>query len=238
MKAARLYVSGILETSTPSMRMEPESIGNAPAMALSVVDLPAPFEPITVQKSPSSSVNETPRNPPPFIGRAGEESLGDVFEFEHFFFPSCSVHKSGAGAQAGHLFLDERECQRNGDEHGGKELEVVGRHAHFKHECNDESVDDGAENHGGEARLERLRGEEHLADDDGGKADHDRAHAHADVGEAVGLSDGGARESDKAVRDDEAENDHRVGVDALGAGHLRIEAVVRTAVPSSVPKNQ
>ena len=45
----------------PPTSIEPESIGNTPAMALRNVDLPAPFEPITVTKSPSSSVRSTPR---------------------------------------------------------------------------------------------------------------------------------------------------------------------------------
>ena len=60
MKAARLY-SGIFVMSVPSITIEPLSMGKAPAIALRVVDFPAPFEPITVQKSPSSSVKVTPR---------------------------------------------------------------------------------------------------------------------------------------------------------------------------------
>ena len=52
---ARLY-SHRPEISTPSMRMEPESTGHTPETALSMVDLPAPLPPMTVQKSPSSRV--------------------------------------------------------------------------------------------------------------------------------------------------------------------------------------
>ena len=55
MKAARLY-SGRLVIFFPSIVMLPESTGKAPAMALSIVLLPAPFPPMTVTKSPSSSV--------------------------------------------------------------------------------------------------------------------------------------------------------------------------------------
>ena len=52
--------SGSPVTSTPSMRIEPSSTGHVPATALSMVDFPAPFPPITVTKSPSSSFRFTP----------------------------------------------------------------------------------------------------------------------------------------------------------------------------------
>ena len=52
--------SGSPVTSTPSIRIEPSSTGQEPAMALSIVDLPAPFPPMTVTKSPSSRVRSTP----------------------------------------------------------------------------------------------------------------------------------------------------------------------------------
>ena len=42
----------------PSMVMEPLSTGHTPAMALSMVDLPAPLPPITVTKSPGLRVSE------------------------------------------------------------------------------------------------------------------------------------------------------------------------------------
>jgi hypothetical protein len=40
--------------------MEPLDAGVRPLIARSVVDLPAPFEPIIVTTSPSSTVSETP----------------------------------------------------------------------------------------------------------------------------------------------------------------------------------
>jgi len=46
----------------PSIMMEPERGGTTPAMALSSVDLPAPFGPVTNRISPSSTVNVTPRS--------------------------------------------------------------------------------------------------------------------------------------------------------------------------------
>ena len=55
MNAARLY-SGSFVMFRPSIVMLPESTAKAPAMALSIVLLPAPLPPMTVTKSPSLSV--------------------------------------------------------------------------------------------------------------------------------------------------------------------------------------
>ncbi len=51
--------SGSVVTSMPSILMEPVSTGHTPETAFMIVDFPAPLPPITVQKSPSLSVNET-----------------------------------------------------------------------------------------------------------------------------------------------------------------------------------
>ena len=59
MKAARLC-SGRFVTSAPSISTLPESTKNVPAVALSIVELPAPLPPMTVTKSPSLSVTLRP----------------------------------------------------------------------------------------------------------------------------------------------------------------------------------
>ena len=46
--------------SWPAKRIWPERAGVRPEIERSVVDLPAPFEPISVTTSPSSTVSETP----------------------------------------------------------------------------------------------------------------------------------------------------------------------------------
>ena len=46
--------------SLPSKSIRPAEAGVSPEMALSVVDLPAPLEPIRVTTSPSSTVSDTP----------------------------------------------------------------------------------------------------------------------------------------------------------------------------------
>ena len=48
--------------STPSKRIEPLRGGSSPEIERSVVDLPAPFEPIIVTTSPASTSSETPRS--------------------------------------------------------------------------------------------------------------------------------------------------------------------------------
>ncbi len=48
--------------SWPASRIVPDSIGNDPATAFSVVLLPEPLVPITTTKLPGSSVRSTPRS--------------------------------------------------------------------------------------------------------------------------------------------------------------------------------
>ena len=51
---------GVSVISSPSKRIEPWDGGVSPEIDLSVVDLPAPLEPISVTISPSSTVTEMP----------------------------------------------------------------------------------------------------------------------------------------------------------------------------------
>ena len=51
---------GMRAISRPSKRIEPARGGVRPEIERSVVDLPAPLEPISVTISPSSTVSETP----------------------------------------------------------------------------------------------------------------------------------------------------------------------------------
>ena len=46
--------------SSPSKRIVPDAAGVSPEIERSVVDLPAPLEPISVTISPSSTLSETP----------------------------------------------------------------------------------------------------------------------------------------------------------------------------------
>lgn len=53
-----LLCSAVIVMSLPSRIILPESVRNEPAIALNIVDLPAPFAPIIVMKSPSSTLSE------------------------------------------------------------------------------------------------------------------------------------------------------------------------------------
>ncbi len=70
-------------TSRPSIRMLPPSARMVPATTLSSVDLPAPFEPMTVTKSPGASVQAHVGQGRPRIQGAGEERHADVVDREH-----------------------------------------------------------------------------------------------------------------------------------------------------------
>ena len=52
--------AGIVEISSPRKRIEPLRAGVSPEMERSVVDLPAPLEPISVTHSPSLTSRLTP----------------------------------------------------------------------------------------------------------------------------------------------------------------------------------
>ena len=57
---ATISCGGVSPISSPSNWIEPWRGGVRPEIDRSVVDLPAPFEPISVTISPSSTVSETP----------------------------------------------------------------------------------------------------------------------------------------------------------------------------------
>ena len=57
-----LLCSGSFVTSFPPMTICPPSTGHTPAIALSIVDFPAPFPPIIVTKSPAFRLRLRPHN--------------------------------------------------------------------------------------------------------------------------------------------------------------------------------
>ena len=73
---------------------------------------------------------------------------------------------SAVSAQSCAFLLNQRQRECEGDEHSREKLEVVRRHAHFEHEGNNETINDGTQNDGNQARFKRLRRKKHFADDD------------------------------------------------------------------------
>ena len=59
-KRAYVLETGKVVMSDPANITDPREAGESPEIERSVVDLPAPLEPISVTHSPSSTVSETP----------------------------------------------------------------------------------------------------------------------------------------------------------------------------------
>ena len=60
MPSPTISCGGSIEISSPSSLIEPVRGGVSPEIERSVVDFPAPLEPISVTHSPSSTVSEMP----------------------------------------------------------------------------------------------------------------------------------------------------------------------------------
>ena len=126
------------------------------------------------------------------------------------------------GAAALPLQIGHGEEDRH--EHGGEELQVVGVEAEPQDDDHDDVIHHAAEGHEAQAHPEAAPLAEegvaqHLADDDGGQTDDDRAAAHVDVGKALILRHEAAGEGDEAVGEAETQHLHVVDVDALRAAH-------------------
>ena len=127
------------------------------------------------------------------------------------------------------LPLEIRHGQERGHNHGGEELEIVRvelepEDEHHNEVIHDAAEDDKAQAHGEVAALAEERVAQHLADDDGGEANDNRAAAHVDVGKALVLRHQAAGERDHAVGERQAEHLHGIDVDALRAAHRRVGA--------------
>ena len=120
----------------------------------------------------------------------------------------------------------------HGQEHGhhqrGEQLQVVGVQAQPQHHLDDDVVDDRADaprTAASGAKLRKILPKMHLADDDGGQTDDDGAAAHVHVREALILGTAGRRPAPPdRWRASGPAPCARVGVDALGTGHVLVRA--------------
>ena len=144
-RAARLC-SGRWVISRPPRVMVPLSIWKVPAMALSMVLLPAPLPPMTVMKSPLFRVRSTPasailRMTVPGL-KVFRRSLRTSIS-SAMVFPSLQLPGEDAVFPVGH-------GQEDGHDQRGEQLQVVGVQAQPQHHLDDQVIDDGAQGHGQE----------------------------------------------------------------------------------------
>src|ERR1051325_9373466 len=97
--------------SLPAMRISPRSTMKLPATALSNVDFPEPFVPITMTNDPSSICSDTPRS--------ARTSFGVPSKNVFCRSRSCSMPSPFQ------LLHQHRQHQRAEDEEGRHELQVV-----------------------------------------------------------------------------------------------------------------
>ena len=125
------------------------------------------------------------------------------------------------------LQIRHREEQRHDQRR--EELEIVRVKPQPQNERHDHVVEHAAEHdeeqlHGEVAALFEDRLAEDLADNNGRKADDDRAAAHVDVRRALKLRHQSAGERHNAVGERKADDLHPVNVDALRAAHRGVGA--------------
>src|SRR5438270_1823815 len=131
------------------MSIAPRSTKKLPATALSSVDFPEPFVPITVTNDPSSICSETLRR--------ARTSFG---------VPAKNVFcKSRSCSMPSHLLRRRRQHERAEDEDRRHEFEVVRIQAPAQCHGDDQSKEDRAEDRAGERGADAVRSDEGAADD-------------------------------------------------------------------------
>src|ERR1051325_7540808 len=180
------------------MLIAPWSTKKLPATALSSVDFPEPFVPMTMTNEPSSISSETPRNARTSFGVPSK----NVFRRSR----SCSM-----SSQFSH---QHRQHERAEDEDRGDEFQIVRIESPSKCDGDDQPEHDRAHDGAGERGADGVRPDERAADDHAGQPPDDHADAHLHVGEALVLREERAGERDEAVGDAEAEDGHVLDVDA------------------------
>src|SRR5690625_716619 len=219
--------SGSRVTSSPSTVTVPVSGGSLPAMTLSIVDFPAPLEPMTVANSPGSSRSEMPWRASRSFGVPAKNVLLTSVSSSM----SRTSRRGGRrrGAAQGPQRTDPPEHaplgqeERDDDEDGGDELHVVGvEEPDPQGELDGDPVQHGAEHDGERGDEDDTRAEDRLAEDDRGQAGDDEPDPHRDVGEPLVLGDDRPAQADQPVGQRQPEDLRPVGVDAEAADHLLV----------------
>src|SRR5690625_1017546 len=175
--------SGSRVTSAPSTVTVPASGGSFPAMTLSIVDFPAPLDPMTVVNSPGASRSEMPWRARRSFGVPAKNVL--LTSVSSSMSRTSRRRGRGGGppqrAQGAHPaeHAPLRQHQGDDDEHGGDELHVVGvEPAHPQGDLDRHPVQHRAEHDGQRGDDDEPRAEDRLAEDDRGQARDDEPDPH------------------------------------------------------------
>src|SRR5437763_14740372 len=134
------------------MAIAPPSTTKLPATALSSVDFPEPFVPITVTNEPSSICSDTPRR--------ARTSFGVPAKNVFCNSRSCSMPS--------HFLHRRRENQRAENKDRRDQLEVVRIQAPAQSQRDDQPEQHRPQDRAGQRGADAVRSDESPADDDAG----------------------------------------------------------------------
>src|SRR3954454_21057168 len=200
--------SGQRVTSFSAMLIVPRYTYKLPATALSSVDFPEPFVPMTMTNEPSSMSSDTPRR-----------------ERTSFGVPSKNVLRSSRTCSMSLHFLQRhRQHERAENEDRGHQFQVVRIESPAQRERDDQSKKHRAHDRADERGADAVGADQRAADDHARQSPHNHADAHLHIGESLVLREERAGECDQSVRDAEPEDDHVLDADAERADHLFVVA--------------
>src|SRR5699024_778644 len=116
----------------PSMEMLPESTISRPEIELSSVDLPAPFEPITVTKSPGARSKETSTSALRSLAVPAKQVLEMLSILSISYLPSRNL---------GRATRELRSEKRSDNQDRGDEFHVIRIQSHGERNVNDQAVE-------------------------------------------------------------------------------------------------
>src|SRR3954451_21493440 len=159
--------------------MVPVSTMNVPATALSSVDFPEPFVPITIRKEPDGRERETSVSALTSLGVPGLK----VFDMRWISSMGSSHLGQGTPARAA-IFQPVRHVgqhQRGEHKNGGDEFEVVGTESPTQGDGHQHAEQYGAHDRSGDEQANSAGAYQGLADDYASYAQHHHPDSHLHI---------------------------------------------------------
>ena len=122
------------------------------------------------------------------------------------------------------LALPVRNSKEDCNDESRDQLQVVGVQAEVEDHLNNQIVDNRTKRYAEQThrKVAENTAEQHLADDDSGKADNDSAAAGVDIRKALILAVQRTCQRNQAVGQHQTEHLDKINVDALRAAHVRV----------------